>query len=69
MFCAKAHHVLASNTYTDRFGYVYLLCPRHYEPLRDWQERLRLRERKRQQGRGILTVDDFLVDRDGAPHG
>ena len=60
MFCPKGEHSVATNQYVDRFRYVYLLCPRHYEPLRDWQERLRRREIKRQSGRGILKADDFL---------
>ena len=63
MFCPRAEHVPATNTFTDTTGgkpYVYLLCPRHYEPLRVWKERLRQRERKRQEGRGILTADDFV---------
>ena len=60
MFCSRYEHVLATNAYTDRFGYVYLLCPRHYEPLRQWKERLRQREAKRQSGRGILKASDFV---------
>jgi histone acetyltransferase (RNA polymerase elongator complex component) len=60
MFCPRAEHQPATNQYADRFGYVYLLCPRHYEPLRQWKERLRQRERKRQSGRGILKASDFV---------
>jgi histone acetyltransferase (RNA polymerase elongator complex component) len=60
MFCPAAEHVQATTTYTDRFGYVYLLCPRHYEPLRQWKHRLVERERKRQSGRGILKASDFV---------
>ena len=41
MFCPRAEHAPATNTFTDTSGYVYLLCPRHYEPLRQWKERLR----------------------------
>jgi hypothetical protein len=69
MFCNRAEHVLATNQYVDRFGYVYLLCPRHYEPLRRWKHRLVERERKRQEGRGILKASDFLRHADGPPDG
>ena len=39
MFCPAADHAPATNTFTDSKGYVYRLCPRHYEPLRAWQLR------------------------------
>lgn len=60
MFCPRTEHQPATNTFTDTKGYVYLLCPRHYEPLRQWKHRLVERERKRQSGRGILKASDFL---------
>jgi len=56
---ARGTWVPSVGTFTDRTGYTYHLCERHYRPIRAWLARLAEREAKRRRG-GILTAEDFL---------
>ena len=60
------HPQRAVGHWTDRWGYTYHLCARHYEPIRRALLPggvLAVRETRRRAG-GILTADDFLRDDD-----
>jgi hypothetical protein len=57
VLCPRNRPRPAVATYTDFWGYVYPLCEGHLPGVREWLERERLREAKRQAG--TLRVGDL----------